>query len=202
MYVSCIIFYTILSTWLHTKILYAGLDKVFTLPNLETPSFKFSQVVFAPLQKFVLMSCQCKFLSQQLCKATPLTYDLGMIWNFGGSWKAMFTTISQNFSSFNFRKWKILFLPWSHLKLGLEHKMTYNLLSATPNSLRFRETHKIYVFYTCTKFQLYWWRPQRAITVKRNWFQNKGWNFRYLDLFQYKCKWLEISLTYIVLYDL
>jgi hypothetical protein len=141
MYVFRIIFYTVLSTWLHTKLLYECLDNVFALPNLETPSFKFSQVVFAPLQKFVLMSSQCKFLSQQLCKATPLTYDLGLIWNFGGSWKAMFTTISQNFNSFNFIKWKILLLPWSHLKLGPEHKMTYNSLSTTPNSLRFRETN-------------------------------------------------------------
>ncbi len=75
----------VLSTWLHTKLLYAGLDNVFALPSLQTPSFKFSQVVFASLQKFVLMSFQCKFMSQQLCKATPLTYDLGLIWNFGGS---------------------------------------------------------------------------------------------------------------------
>jgi hypothetical protein len=141
MYIFCIIFCTVLSTWLHTKILYASLDNVFVLPNLETPSFKFSQVVFAPLQIFVLMSSQCKFLSQQLCKATPLTYDLGLIWNFGGSWKAMLTTISQNFNSFNFIKWKFLLLPWSHLKLGPEHKMTYNSLSATPKSLRFWNTH-------------------------------------------------------------
>ncbi len=142
MYVSHIIFYTVLSTWLHTKLLYAGLDNVFALPNLETPSFKFSQVVFAPLQKkIVLMSSQCKFLSQQLCKPTLLTYDLGLIWNFDGSWKVMFTTISQNFSSFNYIKWKILLLPWSHLKLGPEHKMTYNSLPTTPNSLRFWETH-------------------------------------------------------------
>jgi hypothetical protein len=141
MYVFRIIFCMVLSTWLHTKILYASLDNVFALPNLETPSFKFSQVVFAPLQKFVLMSSQCKFLSQQLCKATPLTYDLELIWNFGGSWKAMLTTISQNFNSFNFIKWKFLLLPWSHLKLGPEHKMTYNSLSATPNSLRFWNTH-------------------------------------------------------------
>jgi hypothetical protein len=88
-----------------------------------------------------LMSSQCKLLSQQLCKATPLTYDLGLIWNFGESWITMITTISQNFSSFNFTKWKILLLPSNHLKLGPEHKMTYNLLSTTPNSLRFWETH-------------------------------------------------------------
>jgi hypothetical protein len=41
---------------------YEVLDNVFALPNLQTP-FKFSQVVFAPLQKFVLMSSQCKLLS-------------------------------------------------------------------------------------------------------------------------------------------
>jgi hypothetical protein len=30
--------------------------------------------------------------------------------------------------------------------------MTYNSLSTTPKSLRFWETHKIYVFYICSKF--------------------------------------------------
>ncbi len=69
----------VLSTRLHTTILYEGLDNVFALPNLQTPSFKFSQVVFAPLQNFTLMSSQNKLLSQQLCKATPHTYDLGTI---------------------------------------------------------------------------------------------------------------------------
>ncbi len=139
---------------------------------------------------------------QQLCKVTPLTYDLGLIWNLGETWKTMFVIISQNFSSFNFIKWEILLLPWSHFKLGPEHKMTYNSLTATPNSLRFWETHKIYVFYIFSKFQLYWWWPQRVITLKRNWLRNWSWNFRYLNLFQYISKWLEISLTHIVLYDL
>ncbi len=133
MYMSRII----LSTWLHTKILYEGLDNVFALPNLQTPSFKFSQVVFTPLQKFVSMSSQCKLLSQQLCKVIALTYDLESFWNFSERWKAMCITIFQNFSSFNFIKWEILLLPWIHLKLGPEHKMTYNLLSTTLNSLRF-----------------------------------------------------------------
>jgi hypothetical protein len=63
------------------------------------------------------------------------------------------------FSSFNFIKWEILLLPWNHLKLGLEHKMTYNSLLVTPNSLKFWETYYIYVFYICLKFQLYWWWP-------------------------------------------
>jgi hypothetical protein len=141
MYVSRIMFHMVLSTWLHTTLLYEGLDNVFALPNLQTPSFKFSQVVFAPLQKFVLMSSQNKLLSQQFCKVTLLTYDLGLIWNFGETWTTMFTIISQNFNSFNFIKWEILLLPWNHLKLGPEHKMTYNSLSATPNSLKFWETH-------------------------------------------------------------
>jgi hypothetical protein len=140
MYVSRIIFRMVLSTWLHTTLLYEGLDNVFTLPNLQTPSFKFSQVVFAPLQNFALMSSQNKLLSQQLCKATPHTYDLGLIWNSGETWTTMSTNFSQNFSSFNFIKWEILLLPWRQLKLGPKHKMAYNLLSATPNSLRFWET--------------------------------------------------------------
>jgi hypothetical protein len=122
------------------------------------------------------MSSQCKLQSQQLCKATPLTYDLGSIWNFDETWKTMSTTISQSFNSFNSKKWKILLLLWSHLKLGPEHKMTYNSLSATPNFTTFWETHHIYVFYIWSKFQLYWWRPQRVITFKRNWLQNWGWN--------------------------
>ncbi len=202
MYVFHIIFCMVLNTWLHTKLLYEGLDDVFAFPNLQTPSFKYSQVVFVPLQKFVLMFFQCKLLSQQLCKATPLTYDLESFWNFAETCKTMSTTVSQNFSSFDFIKWEILLLPWSHLKLGPKHKMTYNSFSTTPNSLRFWETYKIYVFYICSKFQLYWWWPQRVITFKRNWLQNWGWNFRYLNLSQYVSKWLDIFLTYIVLYDL
>jgi hypothetical protein len=83
MYVYRIIFHMVLSTWLHTTLLYEGLDNVFAFPNLQTPSFKFSQVIFAPFQKIVLMSFQNKLSSQQLCKATPLTYDLELIWNFG-----------------------------------------------------------------------------------------------------------------------
>jgi hypothetical protein len=141
MYVSRIIFRMVLSTWLHTTFLYEGLDNLFALPNFQTPSFKFFQVVFAPFQKIVLMSSQNKLPSQQLCKATPLTYDLRLIWNFDETWKTMSTTFSQNCSSFNFIKWEILLLPWSHLKLGPEHKMTYNLLLATLNSLRFCEAH-------------------------------------------------------------
>ncbi len=124
MYITHIIYCMVLSTWLHTKISYEGLNKVFVLPNLQTPSFKFSLVVFAPLQKFVLISSQCKLLSQQLCKSTPLTYDLESFWNFVETWKAMSTTVSQNFNSFNFIQWEILLLPWSHFKLGPKHKMT------------------------------------------------------------------------------
>jgi hypothetical protein len=148
------------------------------------------------------MSFQYKLLSQQLCKATPFTYDLGSIWNFAETWKTMSTIISQNFGSFNFIKWSILLLPWSHLKLGPEDKMTYNSFFATQNSLTFWETYKIYVFYICSKFQLYWWWPQRVITLKINKLQNWGWNFKYLNLSQYMSKWLEISLTYIILYNL
>ncbi len=127
MYISRIIFRMVLSTWLHTTLLYEGLDNVFALPNLQTPSFKFSQVAFAPLQKIVLMFSQNILSSQQLCKATLLTYDLGSIWHFGETWTTMSTTFSQNFKSFNFIKWKILLLLWSHLKLGPKHKMIYNL---------------------------------------------------------------------------
>jgi len=63
MYISRIIFCMVLNTGFHTKLSYEGLDNVFALPNLQIPSFKFSQVVFVPLQQFVLMSSQCKLLS-------------------------------------------------------------------------------------------------------------------------------------------
>jgi hypothetical protein len=155
MYIFCIIFCMVLSTWLHTKLSYEGLDNVFALPNLQTPSLKFSQVVFAPFQKFILMSSQCKLLSQQLCEATSLTYDLESFWNFAKTWKAMFTIIFQNFSSFNFIKWKILLLLWNHLKLGPEHK---NDLQLTLNNSKLLEilgeTLYICLLY-CSKFQLY-----------------------------------------------
>jgi hypothetical protein len=141
MYISCIIFCMVLSTWLHTKLLYEGLHNVFTLQNFQTPSFKFSHIVFAPFQNLFWCLLNVNFCHQQLCKATPLTYDLGSIWNFFETWKAMSTIISQNFNSFNFIKWKILLLFWNHLQLGPEHKMTYNWLLTTPNSLRFWYTH-------------------------------------------------------------
>jgi hypothetical protein len=86
----------VLSTWLYITHLYEDLDNVFALPNLQTPSFKFSQVIFAPLTKIDLMSSQNKLLSQQLYKATLLTYDLGLIWNFEETWATMSTTICQN----------------------------------------------------------------------------------------------------------
>jgi hypothetical protein len=145
-YVDVHILYNILygiKYMIHTKLLYECLDNVFVFPNLQTPSFKFSQVVFDQLQNFVLMSFQCKLLSQQLFKATLFTCDLVSMWNFGETWKTMCTTISQNFHSFNIIKLDILLFFWNHFKLGPEHKMTYNSLSTTPNSLRFWETHKI-----------------------------------------------------------
>jgi len=118
MYVFYIIYCMVLNTWLHTKLLYEGLDDVFALPNLQTPSFKYSQVVFAPLQKFVLMSSPCKLLSQQLCKGTPLTYDLESFWKFSETCKVMSTIIFQNFSSFDFIKWKILLLSLKSPQTG------------------------------------------------------------------------------------
>jgi len=103
---------------------------------------------------------------------------------------------------FNFIKWEILLLLWSHLKLGPEHKMTYNLLQATPKSLRFERHIRDMSSIICLKFQLYWWWPQRIITLKRKWLQNWNWNFKCLDLSQYRSKWHEISFTYIFHCDL
>ncbi len=48
MYVFRIIFCMVLNTWLHTKLLYENLDNVFAFHNLQTLSFKFSQI----LQRF------------------------------------------------------------------------------------------------------------------------------------------------------
>ncbi len=49
MYIFRIIFCMVLNIWLHTKLLYEGLDNAFVLHNLQTPSFKFSQIIFASL---------------------------------------------------------------------------------------------------------------------------------------------------------
>ncbi len=51
-------------------LLYEGLDNVFALPNLQTPSFKISQVVFAPLQNF----CFDVFSKQTSVIATLQSY--------------------------------------------------------------------------------------------------------------------------------
>jgi hypothetical protein len=50
--------------------LYEGLDNVFALPNLQTPSFKISQVVFAPFQNF----CSDVFSKQTSVIATLQGY--------------------------------------------------------------------------------------------------------------------------------
>ncbi len=51
-------------------LLYEGLDNVFALPNLQIPSFKISQVVFAPLQNF----CFDVFSKQTSIIATLQSY--------------------------------------------------------------------------------------------------------------------------------
>jgi len=145
-------FYTIHRFYIYVRISYNilyGIKYMITYQNFvwrswwcfctskSSNSFKFSQIVFGPLQNLFWCLLNVNFCHQQLCKATLLTYDLGSIWNFGETWKVMFNTIFQNFESFNFRKWEILLLPWNHLKLRPEHKMTYNSLSTTLNSLRF-----------------------------------------------------------------
>ncbi len=136
-YVRNSIFRMVLSTWLHTHFCMKVL-----IMYLRFPIFKLLPSNFPKLYLLhFMMSSQNKLLSQQLCKATSFTYDLELIWNFGETWTTMSTTIFQNFSSFNFMKWEILLLPWNHLKLGPKHKMTYNSLSTTPNSLKFWETH-------------------------------------------------------------
>jgi len=141
MYVSCIIFCMVLSTWLYSKLLYESFDNVFAFQNFQIVFFKFSQIIFVALQNLFWCLLNVNFYLKQFCKAPPLTYDLGLIWNFGETWKIMSTTNFQNFSSFNFTKWEILLLPWNHLKLRPEHKMTYNSFLIISNSLKFWETN-------------------------------------------------------------
>jgi hypothetical protein len=135
---------------------------------LRFPIFRLLPSCICSTSKIVLISSQCNLLSQQLCKVTTITYDLGSIWNFAETWKTMSTTVFQSFNSFNSIKWEILLLPWSHLKLGLEHKMTYNSLSTTPNFMKFWETHHIYVFYIFFKIL-----ALLMMTTKSNHFQKK-----------------------------
>jgi hypothetical protein len=137
MYIYRIIFCMVLSTWLHTKLLCEGFDNVFAFHNLQIPSFKFSQIVFAPLENLFWCLLNVNLCPQQLCKATSFTYDLGLIYNFGATWKIVYTIMYQNFSLVDFIKWKILLLPWNHFKLELENKMIYKSFSKTPKSLRF-----------------------------------------------------------------
>jgi hypothetical protein len=59
MYVFCIIFFMVLSTCLHTKLLNEGLDNVFALHNIQVLSN-----CICSISKFVLMFSQCKLLSQ------------------------------------------------------------------------------------------------------------------------------------------
>jgi hypothetical protein len=66
----CIIFCMILSTWLHTKFLFEGLDMYLcsTIFKVQTPSFKFSQIVLAPLQNLFSYLFDVNSCYQQLCK--------------------------------------------------------------------------------------------------------------------------------------
>jgi hypothetical protein len=77
MYASRIIFCMVLNIWVHTKLLYACRDNVFALPNFQTPSFKFSQVVFAPLQKFVWCLLNVNFCHNNFAKlhSSHMTLD-------------------------------------------------------------------------------------------------------------------------------
>jgi hypothetical protein len=68
MYIFRIIFCIVLCTWLHTKLLYESLDNVFTLHNIQTPSFKFSQIVFAPLQKKIWFLLNVNFYHNNFAK--------------------------------------------------------------------------------------------------------------------------------------
>jgi hypothetical protein len=60
MNVFYIIFCMVLNLWLHTKVLYEGLDNVFAFHNFQNFN-SFPQVIFSSIQKFVLISFQCKF---------------------------------------------------------------------------------------------------------------------------------------------
>jgi hypothetical protein len=137
-----IIFCMVLSTWLHTNF-YLKVLMCICAPQfkVQTFSFKFSQIVLAPLQNLFWYLVDVNWCDQQFYKVTLLIYELKLIWNFGKIWKTISYITFQNFSSFDFIKWEILLLSWNHLKLGPEHKMTYNSLSTIPNPLKGWETH-------------------------------------------------------------
>jgi hypothetical protein len=107
-----IIFCMVLNTRLHTKFFFEGLDVYLcsTIFKVQTPSFKFSQIVLAPLQNLFWYLLDVNLCHQQLCKVTLLIYELESIWNFGKTWKTMFNITIQNFNSFDFIKWVILLL--------------------------------------------------------------------------------------------
>ncbi len=112
-----------------------------TIFKVQTPSLKFSQIVFAPFQNFFSY-----FRNVNFCHQTTLQSYTVHIWTWIDLkiWcksKNYVCYHFQNFSSFDFMKWKILLLFSNHLKLKPKHKMIYNSFSKTPNPLKFWKTY-------------------------------------------------------------
>jgi hypothetical protein len=136
MYIFRIIFCMVLSTWLHTKLLYEGLDNIFAFHNLQSPN-SFLQVLpncIYCTSNFVLMSSQCKLLSLITLRSNIIHI---WTWIYMKCWCNMKNYVYYHFLQFEFNKWKFLLLFWNHLKLGPEHKMTYNFISTITNPLKF-----------------------------------------------------------------
>jgi hypothetical protein len=116
MYASRIIFCMVLSTWSHTKILYVGRDNVFALPNLQTPSFKFSQVVFAPLRKFVWCLLNVNFCHNNFAKLHCSHMTLDWFETLVDHEKVCLLPsfkVSTLFTSKNERSWYFLEVTWN-----------------------------------------------------------------------------------------
>jgi hypothetical protein len=84
-----------LSTVVVLTLLYEDLDNVFARPNLQTPSFKISEVVFGPLQNF----CFDVFSKQTSVITTLQSYTAHICWSAEGLFPRLSPFITLNHTS-------------------------------------------------------------------------------------------------------
>jgi hypothetical protein len=150
-YVSHIIFCMVLSTWLHTKLFYEGLDNVFALHNFQIPSFKFSQNVFASLQNLFWCLFNVNFCHSNFAKLhhSHMTLDRSEI--MGETWKTMSTTISQNFSSIDDDHKELSLSKEINFKIETETLDTWISLNTYSNDMTFLSLIYSFMIYKIPK---------------------------------------------------
>jgi hypothetical protein len=118
----------------------------FTIFKVQTPSLKFSQIIFASLQNLFLYLLDV--ILQSYITHIWTQIDLKF-------WCNMKNYIYYHLSKFQFiwlHEMKDLVTFLKPLQLRPKHKMTYNSFSTTPNTLKIWEKNEIHVFHICSKF--------------------------------------------------